>query len=200
MRALTSETFQGTALDKLEGVRRACHDEANEGKFTNMLKEITGSSILDGRKVHGREVKEYRITISTIITCNDIPEITSVKGFGDRINIITFDYKFPKKDEDYRRRVLNDIELRTKVFRWLVKGYVRHHKKPTKMPPSWANATKRYLSDSDVIGEFITEQIKYQKGSTVSTGDMRQAFKEHLLRCNKLTSLSDNVNNNDIRN
>lgn len=138
---------------------------------TALLKSLLGRDSITARHLHQREfsfIPKFKLLINT----NYLPTITDDTVFSSgRINVISFDRHFEphEQDKDLKNRLRNKQEL-SGILNWCIEGLWLYRKEGLKQPQAVQIATDAYRSDSDKVGNFISEcLIKADKNCKAGT-------------------------------
>lgn len=138
---------------------------------TALLKSLLGRDSITARHLHQREfsfIPKFKLLINT----NFLPTITDDTVFSSsRINVISFDRHFEpqEQDKDLKNRLRDKQEL-SGILNWCIEGLRLYRKEGLKQPQAVQIATDAYRSDSDKIGNFISEcLIKADKNCKAGT-------------------------------
>ena len=163
-------------VERTKGRRLTVMQEPGDGEKLNigLMKELTGGDRILTRGLF-KDPIEFRPQFKMIMTCNDLPEVSSDDGgTWRRIRVVQFTSRFtdkpdPKKGNEFRA----DPELMEKFDRWadtFVSMLIDHHKHidvtNIHEPPEVTRATDMYRSSNDSMGQFIQERMVLDPNST----------------------------------
>ena len=132
-----------------------------------LLKTLLGRDSITARHLHQREF-EFIPCFKLFINTNYLPLITDDTLFtSGRINVITFDKHFPEKEQDkcLKNRLKQEKNL-SGIFNWLLEGLKKFKSEGATLPEAIINANAEYRSNSDKVGNFITECLERTENNT----------------------------------
>jgi P4 family phage/plasmid primase-like protien len=154
-------------LERTRGRRFAIMQEPSDGEKMNigLMKELSGGDRIQCRGLF-KEPIEFKPQFKMIMTCNELPEVTSDDGgTWRRIRVVDFSSKF-KEDPDPNNpnEFMMDTELGEKFDRWagmFMSMLIENHKttdlRNIKEPLEVRIATETYKKTNDMIGQFIED-------------------------------------------
>jgi P4 family phage/plasmid primase-like protien len=172
----TQSNSAQSEVERTKGRRLTVMQEPGDGEKLNigLMKELTGGDRIMTRGLF-KEPIEFRPQFKMIMTCNDLPEVSSDDGgTWRRIRVIHFtsrftDYPDPAKSNEFKA----DPELLVKFDRWadtFISMLIDHHKHtdPANVvePDEILKATDKYRSVNDSIGQFIKERMVMDEAAT----------------------------------
>ena len=188
----------GDTLIPLQGRMRSVILEA-EGCISSVLKLLTGESSVSAPAKY-QAVQDVKITTSIVLTANELPELSEVEPYRDRIFVVPFEQDFRNKPSLNLNLVdeFSTDERQKQVLRWLINGRRKQKKMggPPKKPESWEIRTEGYLSGSDTAGGFVSETIEYDQDSILTWGEVLESAEHYYVdagKLNKMRSLSKAV-------
>lgn len=132
-----------------------------------LLKVLLGRDSITARHLHEREF-EFIPIFKLFINTNFLPLITDDTLFtSGRINVITFDRHFQPSEQD--RTLKNKLQSKENVsglFNWCIDGLKLYYKEGAEPPQAVTNSTDEYRSDSDKVGNFISECLEKSDRNT----------------------------------
>jgi len=163
-------------LERTRGRRLAVMQEPSESEKLNigLMKELTGGDRILARGLF-KEPVEFRPQFKMILVCNDRPEVPSDDGgTWRRIRVVQHTSKFVERpDASNKFEFPMDCEITEKFDRWketFISMLIDHHKnmdaKNIVEPAEVRIATDSYKLDNDLIGQFCSECIVKDEGST----------------------------------
>lgn len=176
----TFEEMQGdrhpTELARLEGVRLVTASENSRAKrlAVELLKRLTGGDTIAARYMR-QDFFEFTPRFVPILLGNQKPRLPAVDdGIARRLHFVHFDVRFDRPDTS-----LNDA-LRAEgaeVLRWLVRGCIDFQQRGgLRPPPDVVNATREYLENQDLVGQFIEECATIDAEGNVMLKDLVRSF------------------------
>ena len=144
-----------------------------------LTKRLTGNDTITARYLHENSF-EFVPSFKIFINTNHLPRITDLTLFeSGRIKIIPFNRHFEEHERDTGLKTFfAQPENLSGIFNWVVEGYRRFKTEKLDMPKSVIEATQEYQSESDIIGNFLSECVKREKGSEVRSQAMFERYKQ----------------------
>jgi len=171
----TQSNSAQSELERTKGRRLTVMQEPGDGEKLNigLMKELTGGDRILTRGLF-KEPIEFKPQFKMVMTCNDLPEVSSDDGgTWRRIRVIQFTSKFterpdPKKTNEFKA----DPDLMHKFDRWadtFISMLIDHHKHidvtNINEPVDVTKATDKYRFVNDSIGQFSNERMVLDKTS-----------------------------------
>ena len=184
-------------LASLRGIRFVFASETAEGRrlAVNKVKEIVGQDTVEGRFLY-HEKFEYKPIFKLLLHTNHKPDIReTAEAIWDRVRLIPFDYRF---DGSVPRRQVDEMFERefAGILRWAVDGCLLWLSDGLETPEPVLKATKDYKAESDVLAEFIEDNLSFEVGARVVKGDLYSEYvkwaednKEYILSKTKVGQL-----------
>ena len=148
----------GDAFIPLQGKMRSIIPEV-KGIISSTLKLMTGEDSVSASAKY-LSVQTVQITSSFVMTANELPELTEVEPYRDRMYVIPFEQDFSKNPIlNHAKEFCSEEQNRKQVLRWMIVGHRKQKEiggQPQK-PKSWEISTNDYLSGSDTAGGFVEE-------------------------------------------
>lgn len=163
-------------LERTKGRRLTVMQEPGDGEKLNigLMKELTGGDRIMTRGLY-KEPIEFKPQFKMVMTCNDLPEVSSDDGgTWRRIRVIEFTSRFsdnpdPTKSNEFKA----DPELTEKFNVWadtFISMLIDHHKHTDfaniPEPVEVTSSTNKYRSVNDCIGQFVGEHMVKDNTST----------------------------------
>jgi P4 family phage/plasmid primase-like protien len=162
---------------------------------TSLFKQATGGSTIRA-EFKGRNAFDYVPFAKHIFTCNQIPDVKdSSDAFFERLNIITFPYKFevnpdPENANEKKRRMREEImaEITTEeemsgLFNWALEGLFRlFERKEFTGTKSTEETKKEFMLKSTPVNAFIEEMVEFLSDSELPKKD---AYVEYVKFCQR---------------
>ena len=156
-------------LERTKGRRFAVMQEPGDNEKLNigLMKELSGGDRILARGLF-KEPIEFRPQFKMIMTCNELPEVSSDDGgTWRRIRVMEFTSKFTDAPDCANPKEFNiDLELSEKFDRWaemFISMLIEHHKHldpaTIQEPLEVRIATEGYKKNNDIIGQFIGERL-----------------------------------------
>lgn len=168
-------------IAKLAGVRFVNTSEPRRGMLIDagLLKEMTGRDAIVARQLHQSEFS-FKPKFTLVMNTNHLPKITDRTVFnGGRINVVTFDRHFSKKEQDktLKTRLCCQEQL-SGILSWCIEGYMKYKKEGMIPPNSVEDATNEYEEDSDKLGCFISACLTEAPGNCMKAKDGYELYKD----------------------
>lgn len=166
-----------TEIADLAGSRMIIASETGKGSRLNVeqMKQLTGEDRLKGRYMR-QDYFEFPITFKVMYMTNHKPVVTNTEtATWRRIKLIPFLASI----EYHQRDPLIDEKLRSEasgILNWLIEGCRDWQNNGMQEPDEVKAATEEYKSDSDLMGEFIREELVFGEGRKVSTDRMQVLY------------------------
>ena len=144
-----------------------------------LLKNLLGRDSITARHLHEREF-EFIPRFKLFINTNFLPLITDDTLFtSGRINVITFDRHFEphEQDKNLKSKLIKSDNL-SGIFNWCIEGLKMYYADGATPPQAVTNATAEYRTNSDKIGNFITECLEPRIGTNTKALDVYIKYKE----------------------
>ena len=183
---LGSNADHPTELMTLRGARMAVIDETPEAGHLNVarLKRVLGGSRISARKMR-TDFVEFDTTHSLFVMTNYRLQIAETDhGTWRRLALVHFGRKFPS-DPPFRSRVeAGSAALRSAVLAWIVEGAVRWYgdgkESFGETPAEVVEMTRSWRHETDLVLSFVEEEMDFDLGSCVLTGEVSDRFSEFL--------------------
>lgn len=141
-----------------------------------LLKSLTGRDTITARHLHEREFQFAPIFV-LFWNVNYLPVINDPTLFtSGRINVITFDRHFSPDEQDKSlKEQLRSKENISGIFNWCLEGLRKYYIDGIKPPEAVREATGEYQSQSDKIGNFMSE-VLITSSKNSKAGDVYKAY------------------------
>lgn len=167
-------------LASTTGKRLVVSVESQEGKnfHEGNIKKFTGG---DGFPVSFKHGHTFTIhpAFTLVILTNHKPKVTGRdKGIWRRLRFFPFEYTIPEseKDLDFKIKMLETDGAY--IMHWLLEGCRKWYKEGYGTFETIEQATDQYKNDEDVLGNFINECCKLDKGFSIQANRLRTAFEK----------------------
>lgn len=163
-------TIAQPQLDALRGVKFSVFSEASAGKTvdtTNIKKFFSGTPVVT-RPMYGQPtpwVPRFR----GICDCNELPSMNNPTDSGIRRRFRVIEWYPPKFQMDATVSMIfsQDTKIQAVIFFWMLTGccYWASNKflldgGIENAPKQIQDATRRYFEDSDIIGQYIADNLE----------------------------------------
>lgn len=168
-----------TEIADLAGSRIVIASETGKGARLNVeqMKQLTGEDRLKGRYMR-MDYFEFPVTFKVIYMTNHKPIINNTEiATWRRIKLIPFTAQIPPEERDN----LIDEKLRSEssgILNWMLEGCRTWQNYGMMEPEEVSTATKEYRTDSDVLGEFINEELEFGESRRVSVDRLYGAYED----------------------
>jgi P4 family phage/plasmid primase-like protien len=166
-----SNTPQGE-LERTKGRRFAVLQEPNENDKINvgLMKELSGNDRILVRALY-KNPYEFKPQFKLILIANQLPDISSEPACFRRIRVVEFSSKFTENPDPAKANEFPmDIQLSEKLEKCtdvFLSMLIDRHKNinPSKItePREVINATQKYRNNNDIIGQYLADNIIYDK-------------------------------------
>ena len=173
-----NELFRARAARFLYATETAQNNTLNE----SVIKDITGGEKITARALY-KETIEYYPRFVPFLIGNYRPNIkTADYGTWRRVLLIPWNVEIaPEKRIDKTKLIMSFMSEADGVLNWVLDGVRKFNYSGLNIPMDVTAATEEYKSDSDLIGEFISSEIRfYAKGQGVPL-PVNAAFKSFKL-------------------
>ncbi len=187
-----------TELAQFIGVRLAFTSEPASGAAWNdsRIKQLTGDSLINARFMRG-DPFEFPRTHKTVIVGNHVPRLHEVTpAIRRRLHLVPFEATFdPRPGEDMRARL--KAEAGGAILAWAVEGAREWATRGTCPPERVRALTAEYLSEQDVLGQWLDACCERSSSACEALSRMYGAWctwcEEHGLRPGSNLSLSSKL-------
>lgn len=128
-----------------------------------IIKSITGNENMLARGLHEKHSIEFKPEFKMYINTNHLPNINDTTLFeSNRIYIIPFNRHFEPEEQDMTLKAkFQSEEAKSSILNWMLAGLIHLQTNGLEPPQSVLNAIENYRIDSDVIGQFINENMEF---------------------------------------
>jgi len=179
------------ASPELEAIRYArfvsmSEPEKDDQIYVGKLKQITGGDTMTSRGLF-KNTTEFKPQFKLMLMCNDLPKLAGNDGgVARRIEVVDFISKFisnPRPSTHNPHQYMADLQLGEKLKQWnilfmikLLDYYTLYDKEGTKSPESVTAATSVYITESDTIQKWISEDLS-ESDNVTSLDDLMDNLK-----------------------
>ena len=144
-----------------------------------LLKSLLGRDSICARHLHEREF-EFVPYFKLFINTNFLPLITDDTLFSSgRINVITFDRHFEPQEQDKNLKYrLKNADNLSGILNWCLQGLKLFYEEDAEPPQAVVDANAEYRTNSDKIGNFISECMEKCNGAVITAGSVYDRFYE----------------------
>jgi putative DNA primase/helicase len=182
IQVLLRQKFESVPQDlaRLNKVRFARSAESNKNRALDegKIKHITGGTKVTVRHLYSHPfdmIPEFNIWLET----NHLPVIQGTDdAIWNRIKAIPFAVQIPsdKIISNYWEVIIEE-EL-SGVLNWALEGCKLWQEERLGMPDAVFNAVKKYRTDEDIIGQFLSDCCEINKTSEILNKDLYNEYKE----------------------
>ena len=165
-------------IARLAGARFVSCVEVNQGRALDesRVKAMTSSDTMSARFLF-QEFFEFRPELKLWLGTNYRPEIRGTDdGIWRRVRLIPFEGRFQGVDRDLTLAATLTAEL-PGILAWAVRGCLAWQDRGLDAPLEVVAATNAYRSESDLIGEFITERCETRDELEVGAGTLYAGYR-----------------------
>jgi len=142
-----------------------------------LLKTLLGRDSITARHLYAKEfdfIPHFKLFINT----NFLPLISDDTLFSsERINVITFDKHFePHEQDKFLKDKLIQQDSISGIFNWCIEGLKKFRQSGAIPPTAIINSTAEYRSNSDKLGNFMSECLK-KTGNNSKAGEIYWVYK-----------------------
>uniref|UniRef100_A0A6C0C4U0 SF3 helicase domain-containing protein n=1 Tax=viral metagenome TaxID=1070528 RepID=A0A6C0C4U0_9ZZZZ len=179
------------ASPELEAIRYArfvsmSEPEKDDQIYVGKLKQITGGDTMTSRGLF-KNTTEFKPQFKLMLMCNDLPKLAGNDGgVARRIEVVDFISKFtnnPRPSTHNPHQYMADLQLGEKLKQWnilfmikLLDYYTLYDKEGTKSPESVTAATSVYITESDTVQKWISEDLS-ESDNVTSLDDLMDNLK-----------------------
>lgn len=188
------ETFTATKGDRhptdlaaLQGRRLVTASETERGRqwAESRIKQLTGGDIISARFMRG-DFFEFMPVLKLMIIGNNKPSLSNVDDAARRrFNLLPFDFKPATADQQL------DDKLKAEwpgILRWLINGCLDWQKNGLMRPDVVKGATEEYFEAQDVIGAWLDEHCRVDRGNEhrkAATADLFASWSDYARACSE---------------
>lgn len=164
-------------IAKLKGVRLVFFHEPEEDDKIQVgyMKQLTGGDEVDARKLYKEPIK-FKPQCKIFLPCNKLPVVSANdKGTWRRLRVLEFDSEFVanptkkhefKRDDNLKQRLPDMAEA---FMSMLIEVYPKYEKDGLSEPEEVIKYTDAYQQRSDILLEYINENMVKSKDEEEST-------------------------------
>jgi putative DNA primase/helicase len=173
-------------LFRARAARLAYVTETDAGDTINvsLVKDFSGEEKVTARKIYGSTI-EYYPKFFPVIIGNNLPKVkTQDYGIWRRLLLVPFLVIIPESQridkEILTRQFLSES---AGIINWALAGLADYRENGLRVPKAVSAATADYKTSSDILTEFIGDEIEFFQAGTdisISTADAYLAFQSWL--------------------
>ena len=168
-----------TDLAQFMGVRFALTSEPSSNSTWNdsRIKSLTGDTIISARFMRG-DFFTFPRTHKTVVLGNHMPRLAEVThAIRRRVQMVPFRAVFgPSPGIGMRERL--KAEAGGAILAWMVEGARLWHSAGTAPPAAVRDMTAEYLSDQDLIGQWLDDRCERATDAFERSGDLHRNYAE----------------------
>jgi len=154
-----------TAMAGLVGARGVFASEIPSGKTWNdqVIKDSTGGDTITARLMR-QDYFEFQPHFKLLIAGNHQPRLKNIdESMIRRMVMIPFNVTIPPEQRDTQLGEKLKAEAE-QILNWCIEGAVKYFAEGLCIPESVLNASKDYIKNEDVIGEFLDNRLETDAG------------------------------------
>ncbi len=167
-----------TELAQFQGVRFALTSEPSSAATWNdsRIKSLTGDTVISARLMRG-DFFTFDRTHKTVVIGNNMPRLADVThAIRRRVQMVPFRAVFqPGPGIGMRERL--KTEAGGAILAWIVEGARLWHATGTAPPECVRSLTTEYLSEQDLIGQWIDERCERKADAVERSSDLHRDYK-----------------------
>ena len=166
-----------TDLAQFMGVRFALTSEPSSSATWNdsRVKSLTGDTVISARFMRG-DFFTFPRTHKTVVLGNHMPRLAEVThAIRRRVQMVPFRAVFAPSPGAGMRERLKD-EAGGAILAWIVEGARLWHEHGTRPPAPVQELTADYLSEQDLIGQWLDEQCDRRMDASQLSGELHRDY------------------------
>lgn len=167
-----------TDLAQFMGVRLALTSEPGSGATWNdsRVKSLTGDTVISARFMRG-DFFTFERTHKTIVLGNHMPRLTEVThAIRRRVQMVPFRAVFEQTPGGAGMRERLKAEASGAILAWAVEGARLWKSAGTSPPQCVRDLTDEYLSDQDLIGQWLAEKCERDAKAFERSSDLHRSY------------------------
>lgn len=171
-------------LAALAGARYVSINEMQAGDRLDeqVVKMLAGREPISARFLH-QEFFEFTPSFTPWLRTNHKPIITGLDdGIWRRLVLLPFSRKFAdhEKDPVLEQKLLDEQDA---ILMWMVEGAKMYLKDGIKLSPRMRSELSTYRSESDLLGEFLSDQTTAKPTGKANQGTLYKNYREWCEEC-----------------
>ncbi len=167
-----------TDIAKLAGKRLVVAQEVDEGKRWDeaRLKSLTGRDVISARFMR-KDYFDFRPQFSLLIAGNHKPALKTVDdAIRRRLHLVPFTISIPleQRDKDLKSSLRSEADG---ILAWAVQGCLEWQRYGLNPPAAVLEATKNYLEDEDVLGQWLKHSCLVGPGFDEPSGALFASYR-----------------------
>lgn len=169
----------GTFTLELMGRRLVfCSETEAHRRFAEAaMKRLVGGDQLQGNRMRHDPIS-FKPTHTLVMCTNHLPKVSADDpAVWRRILVVPFDVVIPPEERDGRLPArLCEPEVQEAVLAWVYAGYQLYAVMGLNPPEAVQVRTNAYRNDSDLLGQFLAEQVELGTTLRVPAGELHRAY------------------------
>jgi putative DNA primase/helicase len=171
-------------LAALAGARYVSINEMQAGDRLDeqVVKMLAGREPISARFLH-QEFFEFTPSFTPWLRTNHKPIITGLDdGIWRRLVLLPFNRKFTddEKDPALEQKLLIEQDA---ILMWMVEGAKEYLQDGIKLSPRMRSELGIYRSESDLLGEFLTDQTRPEPTGKANQGTLYKSYRDWCEEC-----------------
>jgi putative DNA primase/helicase len=171
-------------LAALAGARYVSINEMQAGDRLDeqVVKMLAGREPISARFLH-QEFFEFTPSFTPWLRTNHKPIITGLDdGIWRRLVLLPFNRKFTddEKDPALEQKLLDEQDA---ILMWMVEGAKLYLQDGIKLSPRMRSELAMYRSESDLLGEFLSDQTRPDPTGKANQGTLYKSYREWCEEC-----------------
>jgi putative DNA primase/helicase len=189
-RSTSTDTFLESSNDRnkadlavLAGKRLVVAQESNEGRKwdAQRVKSITGRDEMEARFLYANSFV-FKPSFKLLIASNHRPRIPSVdESWRRRLHLLPFDRKPAQPDPLLKEKLRDEYP---QILGWMIKGAEWWYREGLGMPQAVVDASKEYLREQDIVGQWFDECIEMAGGTLLNRREAGDSLKRWCMEMN----------------
>lgn len=151
----------------------------------SVVKRLTGNDTIQAELKYSNEIFEGRPQFTTIIACNNPPEIRHADpALYERLLVLPLEHSIGKKQRRYERQKQIEEKCGSAVLSWLIEGW-KDYRREGLDPDTWPDAVKKanrnFAADLNSVARYVNENLELAK----NTDRGRRALTEATRKANE---------------
>lgn len=169
-----------TDIAGLQGARLVFGSELPVGKVwdESVIKDLTGGDRMTARFMR-QDFFDFDPQLTLIIAGNNQPSIKGVdEAMRARMVLVPFTVTIPpeQRDPDLQRKLIE--EEGPQILQWAIEGAVMWKRDGLGIPASVAEASREYMDDEDVCGQFLKDKTEKDGTAWTSITALHRSFSD----------------------
>ena len=175
----TNASGPSEEIARLAGVRFVNISEPEKRITFNaaLVKRMTGNDTLNARFLHENSF-DFKPNFKIFINTNYKPSVSDMTLFySNRLKMIPFKRHFEEHEQDtHLKEFFAEDTNQSAIFNWCYEGYRRFKADHLQDPEAVKSANKKYMEESDRIGQFVDAWLEEGEAFEVRTSAVYQLY------------------------